>query len=103
MHQCGNARRGHEFQLHVTVSDELSDILERLRWTVDGYRRSHLQAGDRHDARGDAGRFHFVAEGAVTVHCAAASVQLTTGDFLLAPRGGDQTIVARSATVLHSG
>ena len=83
--------------------DDLSDVLERLRWSVGAYRQDTLKRGDRHPVNGSTGRFHFVADGAVDVRGDADSVALQAGAFLLAPRGGRHTFVAREETTLHSG
>ena len=92
--------------LHVTVApakDDLSDVLERLRWTVGDYRTDALRGGDRRHERGRGMRFHFVARGGVDVRGGETGVALAAGDFLLLPRGGDRTLVARADTVVHTG
>jgi AraC-like DNA-binding protein len=85
------------------VPDELSDVLERLRWSAGDYRREALLSGDRRRERGSGMRFHFVARGGVDVRGGESAVTLGVGDFLLLPRGGDRTLVARGDTVLHTG
>jgi AraC-like DNA-binding protein len=82
--------------------DDLSDVLERLRWSVDEYRKETLPAAQHRAVRGDGMRFHFVAAGAVEVR-GTTNTRLDTGDFLLLPRGGDYTLVARDETVVHTG
>jgi AraC-like DNA-binding protein len=90
----------------VTLSparDDLSDVLERLRWTVGDYRTDALAGGDRRHLRGSGMRFHFVARGGVDVRGGETAVALAAGDFLLLPRGGDRTLTARADTVVHTG
>ncbi|MEV0720993.1 AraC family transcriptional regulator [Asanoa sp. NPDC050611] len=82
--------------------DDLSDVLERLRWSVDAYRKETMAGAERREVRGGGMRFHFVARGAVDVR-GTTSARLDTGDFLLLPRGGDYTLVARGETVVHTG
>ncbi len=83
--------------------DELSDVLERLRWSVGGYRRQLLASGEQHSERGRVARFHFVARGSVRVRGGDVSVRLAASDFLLLPRGGEHTVLADDETVLHTG
>jgi AraC-like DNA-binding protein len=85
------------------TDDDLSDVLERLRWSVSDYRRDILRGGERRHERGDAMRFHFVASGGVDVRDPDATVELGPGDVLLLPRGGRFGVVARADSVLHTG
>ncbi|GAA1898030.1 AraC family transcriptional regulator [Asanoa iriomotensis] len=82
--------------------DDLSDVLERLRWSVGAYQKETLAGGERRAVRGGGMRFHFVARGAVDVR-GTTRAELNTGDFLLLPRGGDYSLVARGEAVVHTG
>ncbi|MDG4826621.1 AraC family transcriptional regulator [Asanoa sp. WMMD1127] len=84
------------------ATDDLSDVLERLRWSVGGYRKETLRGSERRVVGGTGMRFHFVAEGGLDVR-GTANTRLGTGDFLLLPRGGEHTLIARGGTVLHTG
>jgi len=84
------------------ATDDLSDVLERLRWSVGGYRKETLRGGERRSVGGTGMRFHFVAQGGLDVR-GTTSTRLGTGDFLLLPRGGDHALVARGETVVHTG
>ncbi|WP_179266368.1 AraC family transcriptional regulator [Asanoa hainanensis] len=96
------------------ATDDLSDVLERLRWSVGAYRKETLRAGERR-AVSDAGmRFHLVVQGGIDVRSrqdlgsrrevsGVTEKRLSPGDFLLLPRGGDHELVARGETVLHTG
>lgn len=86
----------------VTVSDDLSDVFERLRWSVGDYRRDTLDDGARRHERGAAMRFHFVAQGGLDVR-GATEATLKAGDFLLLPRGGNHVLLGRGETVVHTG
>ncbi|GIF76296.1 cupin [Asanoa siamensis] len=82
--------------------DDLSDVLERLRWSVGAFRKEILSDGERRPVRGGGMRFHFVARGALDVRGASAA-RLDSGGFLMVPRGGDYALVARGETVVHTG
>ncbi|WP_176985178.1 AraC family transcriptional regulator [Asanoa ishikariensis] len=84
------------------VTDDLSDVLERLRWSVGAYRKETLRGGERRAVGGVGMRFHFVAQGGLDVR-GATGKRLGAGDFLLLPRGGDHVLVARGETVVHTG
>jgi len=87
----------------VTLAiDDLSDLLERLRWSVGDYRKETLPGGERRAAHGAGMRFYFVAQGGLDVRGPTAAT-LNTGDFLLLPRGGEHALEARGETVLHTG
>ncbi|MEV4537113.1 AraC family transcriptional regulator [Asanoa sp. NPDC049518] len=84
------------------ATDDLSDVLERLRWSVGAYRKETLRAGERRSVGGAGMRFHFVAQGGLDVR-GVTGKRLGTGDFLLLPRGGEHVLVAQGETVVHTG
>lgn len=85
------------------TGDAVSELLERLHWTVREHRRVHLRRGVPASFVDDGPRFHFVAAGVVDFVGIATSKPLRAGDFLLLPRGGAYDAVPAGDSVLQSG
>ena len=87
------------------VTDPLSELLDRLRWTVREYAREEWEPGVGRRYDGRLAHFHFLAEGSLEVIGADRSLRVESGDFVLLPRGGEHRLVNRGeqSSVLFSG
>lgn len=85
------------------AGDAVSELLDRLHFSVRDYRRLELRRGTPASFVDDGARFHFVAEGTVDFVGIATTKPLRAGDFLILPRGGAYDAVPLGHAVLQSG
>ncbi|WP_370617248.1 AraC family transcriptional regulator [Mumia sp. Pv 4-285] len=81
----------------------LDELLGALHWSVTGFARDDLGAGDHRRYHGDGMRFHYVVSGDAVVSRGTERTELREGAFLLLPRGGEALLRSTTTTTLYTG